>query len=74
MPATHTIKFGKNGMVITHPSGVKVSNTKAEVQAWMDTITAERARLLADRTAIQTDYMDKINSASRKVTLTVANP
>jgi len=59
-----TFKFSKTAMEITHPSGVKTTSSKADVQKWLDGIDAEITRLAAQKARIQKDYLDKINAVA----------
>ena len=58
-----TFAFTKQDVTITHPSGVTSTNTKAQVQRWMDHIDARIVELTAQKAQIKTSMLDKITNA-----------
>ncbi len=59
-----TFAFTKQGVTITHPSGVKATNTKAQVQGQMDRIDSKIAELTAQKASIKKNMLDKITNAA----------
>ena len=58
-----TFEFTKDSVVITHPSGVKATNTKVDVQKMLDACDAKIAELVAEKDRIKRDYYDKIEAS-----------
>ena len=62
-----TLKFSQEGVEVTHPTGVKVTHAKADVQAMIDALQAESDAALAAKGQLQADIVDKINAAPEPV-------
>ena len=62
-----TLTFSKTGVEVTHPTGVKVTHAKADVQAILDALQAESDAALAAKGQLQADIVDKINAAPEPV-------
>ena len=60
---TITFKFTKTDVTMTHPSGVKTKNTRADIVAAMDGFQRIADDALAAKAAMKADYLDKIDAA-----------
>ena len=58
-----TYKFGFTAMELIHPTGVKVTEAKAQVQAQMDRCDAVIAEATAEKARLKKDYLDKMAAA-----------
>ena len=59
-----TYEFTQQAVTLTHPSGVKVVERKADVQVQLDRLQANADAALADKARLQKDVMDRINAAA----------
>jgi len=59
--------FGKDGVLVKHPSGVEVLESKANVEQRIENLVQQAAALVAETARIRKDMLDKIDAASGTV-------
>jgi hypothetical protein len=58
-----TMTFTKTAVELTHPSGVKVTNTKEQVQAIMNGLQRQADHALAQKAELKSTILDKIDAS-----------
>ena len=59
--------YGRDGVLLKHPSGVEVFESKQQVQDDMMIINADIADLQSQKITIQRDLIDKIDAAKTDI-------